>query len=316
MYTIGSKIIAHLQKVDDVTKGRFVYPVSCEIDASNYCQLNCKWCIYKDYLKSNRVHLDFGTYVYFLEQLKLYQCKSITFTGGGEPLLNPKIREMIRVAYNMNFELGLITNGINLGVISEYYDYFKFIRVSLDAISAEMYEEKKGADYFDLVCDNISKVVKESETDVGISMVYEEGGCKLIDSFYDLGKRLNVSYVQAKPVISNDVESLSKEMEGSNEECFITGRYRVTDDLPCKIAGLIGQVAADGKYYYCCVHRGEDDFCVGDLKRNVLIQIIKRRMKFKPDLSKCSTCRYMNYANEYKKVRGSKYRLLRHVNHL
>jgi len=315
MYNLGSKILAHLSKVDTVLKGCVQFPITCEIDPSNYCQNNCKWCIYADYLKKNRVHLDFNLFKSTIFQLRNGGCKSITFTGGGEPLMNPYISTMINFAASCGFQLGLITNGIRLDEIMNQIQHFDFIRVSLDATTPETYKRTKGTDYFDKVCKNIKMATDRNVTDVGISMVYEDDIKDEAQDFYQLGRSLGVKYSQIKPLVDKDVESASivlKEIKGS----FVTSRYLVSDMLPCKIAGIIGQVGADGCYYYCCIHRGKEKYKTGDLREKSLRVILQDRMSFRPDLSDCFSCRYMNYAKEYLKMQDDKYQVLRHINFL
>lgn len=315
MYNLGSKILAHLSKVDNILKGRAQFPITCEIDPSNYCQNNCKWCIYADYLKRNRIHLDFNLFRSTIIQLKEGGCKSITFTGGGEPLMNPYISAMISLAASYGFQLGLITNGVLLNEIVDQLHHFDFIRVSLDATTTETYKRTKGTNHFDTVCKNIEMVAGLSVVDVGISMVYEDDIKEEAQDFYQLGKRLGVKYSQIKPLVDKDVENASVALK-EIKESFVTSRYLVSDTLPCKIAGIIGQVGADGNYYYCCIHRGKPKYKIGNLREKSLQLILQDRMSFDPDLSDCFSCRYMNYAKEYLKVQDEKFQVLRHINFL
>lgn len=316
MYTLGSKIVAHLNEADNVVNDVAQFPISCEIDTSNYCQNDCKWCIYKGYLKNNRVHLDFSLYKHIIRQLKAGGCKSITFTGGGEPTMNPNFLEMVDYAYDHQLKIGLITNGILLNKLYDKLSKFDFIRVSLDAVNAFQYKMIKNTDYFYTVVNNITKACKADLCDIGISMVYENGGKQLAEDFYKLGESLGCTYAQVKPVVDQYVEETSDQIAEA-KGCFVTKRSLVNGSrLPCKLAGLIGQVGADGKYYYCCVHRGKEQFCVGDLNDYFIAILSLSRRDFEPDLNQCSTCRYMNYAEEYQKVSADKYKMLRHIDHL
>lgn len=315
MYTIGSKIIAHLEKVDKALWGDTPELVSCEIDTSNHCQNNCRWCIYKDYLKCNRVHMEQYIFEKVLHSLTLMNCKSITFTGGGEPTMHPRFVDMVKRAYYQGFEIGLITNGIKLHELLPILSMFKFIRVSVDAVNSEDYFKLKRTHVFDIVMDNIKQAVNLHCTDIGISMVYESGMQSKVPQFQQLGENLQVSYTQVKAVVDESVEQTGKEMKNM-EGGMISARYKADSHLPCVIAGLIGQVAATGKVHYCCIHRGDDDYMIGDLNKETLQSIMEKRVKFVPDLSKCITCRYMNYAKEYKKVQNSNFTLLRHINFL
>lgn len=316
MYNLGSKIIGHLQKVDNLVNGIPQFPITCEIDPTNRCQNDCKWCIYANYIKGNRVDLDYNLYLKVLQQLKKGGCKSITFTGGGEPLLHKDIIKMIVIAYQLGFKLGLITNGVSLNKILPILDHFTFIRISLDATNPKDYKKLKGTNFFKRVTDNIKEAVELKNTDIGISMVYEQGMKKEAQLFPALGERLGVKYAQVKPIVDKGIEVTSNEMK-SIKNGFITERYLINKDyLPCKLAGLIGQVAADGCFYYCCIHRGIKKYKIGDLSKNSLKSIIDKRAKFIPDLDDCSSCRYMNYVKEFEKVRNDKFSMLRHIDFL
>jgi len=315
MYTLGSKIIGYLEKTDRLMNGEKVFPVTCEIDTSNYCQNNCNWCIYSDYIKSNRMHLDFDLFCNIVLQLKVFGCKSITFTGGGEPLMNPNIVKMIEHAHSLDFELGLITNGILLDSIAHQIPLFKFIRVSLDATTAETYEKDKGTGFFDVVCGNVRAISSVKSVDVGISMVYNPDNWTEAKAFPEFGKSLGATYSQVKPLVDGNIEKASDEISKIGD-AFVTKRYSVNGFAPCKIAGLIGQVAADGKYYYCCIHRGKPGYEIGDFRKDLLVDLIGKRSDFVPDLDECFSCRYMNYAKEYLKLTDDKFNVLRHINFL
>lgn len=315
MYNHGSKIIAHLSEADNLVSGELEFPITCEIDPSNYCQNNCSWCIYSNYIKSNRMHLDYSLYFDIILQLKEIGCKSITLTGGGEPLMNPEIVNMIKFAHSYGMKIGLITNGILLDTIIPQISSFEFIRVSLDATTSETYEKTKGTKFFNKVCENVKLVSKLGVTDIGISMCYGKDNEHEADSFPALGRELGAAYAQVKPLVDSNVET-SSETILKISDAYVTERYLVDGLLPCKLAGLIGQVGADGGYYFCCIHRGNKKYKLADLRETKITKAVEDRIAFLPDLSDCYSCRYMNYAKEYTKVAGSQYKVLRHIDFL
>jgi len=243
------------------------------------------------------------------------EAKSITLSGGGEPLTNPFAEKMIWAAYDLGLEIGLITNGIFLDRVEGVLDKFQFIRISLDAATPKTYEAIKGNNVFDEVIENVRMCV--GKTDVGLSMVVTEKNKQEVEGFRELAESLGVSYAQIKPAWKiSGIESTMRNI--SDEGLFKVDRYSVELDsnLPCQIAGLIGQVGANGKVYYCCVHRGNPDFIIGDVNEESLEDIWARRNQFKPDLRICGSCRYINYAKVYEKVRDKRFTPLRHRNFL
>jgi MoaA/NifB/PqqE/SkfB family radical SAM enzyme len=297
---MDEKIYYYLDQVDRLMKGEFVGPVTCEIDPSNKCPLRCGFCMFENYLEENRVNLDYTIYESLLCELKELGTKSITFTGGGEPLAHPKIGCMIEDAINMGFEIGLVTNAVLLDKIEDHLDKFMFIRVSLDAYTREMYKDVKGGDFFDKVISNIKMAVSKNKT-VGISYVINEKNNYNLELAQELADELGVAYIQMKPAYING--GTFKDYKLPDGKVVIkTDRYMAEDHIPCSIASLVGVVSATGAVYFCCQFRGNDNFKLGDLHLDPFGKIWERRLEMKPDISKCPQCRYMNYAKAYKEI--------------
>lgn len=311
---LGHKILYFLREVDNLVNDRFQMPVCFEIDASNHCQNNCDFCMFASHIKANRVHFPTKIYYDLLWNFKRMGVKAFTFTGGGEPLMHPKINEMIKAAAQMKMKIGLVTNGISLNKI-DVVDKLEYVRVSLDAACAETYKKTKHTPHFYDILDNIKMLVDKNVTDVGISFVITEENKDEIDAFSDLAKSLGVHYAQVKPEIK-PCDMLAQTKDVDRDKFFVTERYNIENgsDIACKIAGLIGVVNATGEVYYCCVHRGRKQFVIGNLKEDSLLTIFdKNRPKFVPDKKACiGSCRYMNYTKVYEQVKGKQYAIMRH----
>lgn len=313
------KIYLYTNEVLSMINGEYFPPISCEIDLSNKCQLKCSFCMYSSYRKEEGCHLDRALYQSLIHQLKSIGTKSITFTGGGEPLANPHAAEMIDLAFKEGFDIGLITNGVDLYSLPVYLlNSFKFIRVSLDAASREVYKKVKRADFYDLVIDNISKAssISNKKVVVGISYVICEDNEHEVYEAEKLSRELNADYVQFKPAWRNGGIYDGLYM-GENEEqdpgVFVANRWKPTDSLPCVIAGLIGIVGANGKLYYCCQHRGKVQYELGDLTIDSFDEIWRRRKYIDPSIKECPQCRYMSYAKKFREIPGM---LINHRNFL
>ncbi|MCK5604636.1 radical SAM protein, partial [Candidatus Pacearchaeota archaeon] len=167
--SMNNKIYYYIDQVEKLERGEFVPPITCEIDPSNKCNLDCDFCMFKDYRSKSNEVLPWSVYTNVLGDLREIGTKSITFTGGGEPLTNPRFNQMVGAALMLGFEVGLVTNGILLHKV-ENLDEFKFIRVSLDAHNREDYVNLKGIDYFNTVLENISNALKWNKI-IGLSYV-------------------------------------------------------------------------------------------------------------------------------------------------
>lgn len=289
------KIYYYMDRIEIIRNGKYVPPITCEIDSSCACQLSCRFCIDAPYLKTNGKHLDWLIYLNLIVNLALQRVKSITFTGGGEPLMHPRFNDMVDVALAAGLEIGLITNGINLHKVRNL-NRLKFIRVSLDASNARMYKKVKGVAFFDQVISNIRLAIEQNQT-VGISYVVCEENCWDLDKVAALAKELGAAYIQFKPAILNG-SLFTNYVAPDGHQVIKTGRYR-GNGMACTIAHLVGVVGATGDVYYCCQHRGQEDFKLGNLNDEPFSEIWLRRIDMKPNIKNCHYCRYMSYAREY-----------------
>ena len=313
-----NKIVYYLDEIDRIKKGEIVYPVSVEIDPSNRCQCNCSFCLYKEYRKDYNCDLDYIEYSKILPVLRKHGVKSITFTGGGEPLMHPNFNDMLELAIINGFEVGLITNGVFLHNIHDrLIPGLSFIRISLDSASHEVYYNVKGASKFNLVIHNIKEMCKKihdlkCNTTLGISFVVCDKNRQDIDNVRKVIGDY-VSYIQFKPEISNIKEAIDID---PSKKIIVMDRFNPDSNLPCNIAGLIGIIGADGNWYYCCQGRGIDSFVCGSIYNDSFEQIMENRMNMIVDISKCQPCRYMNYAKAYEDIISNNISFLTHKNFL
>ncbi len=266
-----------------------IKPINCEIDLSNYCQLECDFCQFAAYRKENEVELSFDLFDNLINDLVYMGAQSVTFTGGGEPLLYSRFDDAVELVKKSGLDLGLITNGVLLHRYNYLVPEFTFIRVSLDASTKQTYEKVKGRDYFIRVIDNVAYCVDKGPT-VGLSFVVCNGNKDEVQTTKILGQELGVDYVQIKPVAGTYLQ----EMDESGV-IIKTQRFPVDSPLPCHIAGLVGIVGANGDVFYCCQKRGLEEGLLGNLAEDSFRIIWSRRHWVNPARMECETCRYMNY---------------------
>jgi len=311
---MDKKVNYYLREIDQLQNNEFVFPVTVEIDPSNNCMLNCSFCMFASYLKKDKCYLKWETYVNLLDELRDGGTRSITFTGGGSPLMHKKFNAMVDLALSGGFEVGLVTNGVMLDKV-ENPEKLTFIRVSLDASNPEMYKKIKGKNKFKRVVENVSMAIKKGAT-VGLSYVVCKDNKDGINSASKLAEYIDAAYIQFKPAWLNGKKFFDYKLPDGNK-VIKTPRYKAYDDLPCKIASLIGIVGANGHVYYCCQYRGNDYFDLGSLEDSSFGELMRRkRPEIKPDISKCPQCRYMNYARAYKQILKSGTLFFKHKNFL
>lgn len=110
--TVPIKMLLNENLMESIFSERKIIPVHASLLLTNKCNANCKFCSYAERDKS--IELEFNRVKSILDELHSLGCQAITLTGGGSPLMYPKISEVIKYAFDLNIDIGLVTNGIAL----------------------------------------------------------------------------------------------------------------------------------------------------------------------------------------------------------
>jgi MoaA/NifB/PqqE/SkfB family radical SAM enzyme len=144
------KLLRHAPTIERMLQGEIVYPISIEIDLSNVCPHDCPFCSFgtstsQGYRQQNWVTFPPARMLRLLDEMAECGVRSLTFTGGGEPLVHRQAAAIFEKA-SEHFEWGLVTNGLLLkdAVATVIAGHAKFVRVSLDAGTPETHHLTHG----------------------------------------------------------------------------------------------------------------------------------------------------------------------------
>lgn len=304
------------------------YPIHVALDPVNICNHNCPKCYFrKDSTADLKIErdtrgytLDFEVIKKLFDEIKGYT-KAITLVGGGDPIVHPKIKEIVDYGNACGFEMGVVTNG----GIDKGLENCEWIRVSMDATTSEVYEYTHGVKTFDVTLENIKKLVKTNKF-VGVSfLIYPENKHQTYDAAV-LAKSLGVKYVQFKPVYTDECGNEHKEYfdevvsEIKRAKLLETEDFKVLDfwdrvnDLTyrpkeystCGVQDFVTQIGADGEVYICCIYKYNKNYSFGNINEKSFSEIWNgaiREKKSKIDVKKCPPCFYnkQNEIIEYKR---------------
>ena len=88
---------------NEIIKDGKIIPIHVQLIPTNKCNLNCKFCSCGDRRKDLELTLEECKKV--IDIVSKRGTKSITITGGGEPLLHPDINKIIRYAGKKGIEV-------------------------------------------------------------------------------------------------------------------------------------------------------------------------------------------------------------------
>lgn len=322
-----SKLLWHVDRLYQFKETGTTKPLIFEIDPSNKCNQDCPWCSFSKLRSESKEMMCRERMIELVYELKDLGVKAINWTGGGEPLMNQALPDVIFHAHNAGLDQGIFTNGLLMNPkCGEFIaQRLSWIRVSVDGYDEASYAKSHGTSgkAFGVVLKNIEHVVKTTrKATIGMGFIINEYNHDGVEKVVNLAKGLGVSYIQLKPVayrpyqkqISKEMVSkfyeTAKEMEKHSTEDFnvMVTHYRFQDMMSpennygrtykkCLSHHFQGAIGADSKVYLCDHHKGEKDYELGDLNKNTLKEIWNSPQRWKviqfldsTDLSQCQAC--------------------------
>lgn len=292
------KIVHHPEHLSKLKSNIQTVPLQVQIVPSNSCNQKCSFCAYrmKGY-PSNEIFEEKD----FLSYEKIVGClndfvdmgvKAVHITGGGEPLVHPKIYNIFYDVLIKNLDLALVTNGLNLSSkICELLSDSCWVRISMDSATKSIYSfiRNVSQNCFDKVIENIKLLVKHKKKNIiGIGFVVEKENYKEIYNATKFFKELGVDNIRISAAFTNIGYSYfdsfikeASELAKKAQEDFSDNSYTVFNlfsdrvkDLfggtqnynYCPIKELLAYIAADYNVYTCCTLAYNKKGLIGSIK--------------------------------------------------
>ena len=178
-----------------------------QIESSLSCGLSCVMCPWSN-LRATAGVMAWPTFEKIAAHFQL--AEAVDLTGGGEPLQNRAIPEMVKVAKQAGCEVGFSTNGVQLSLelaetlVKAGLDWISF---SVDAADAETYNRIRQGANFNTVIENIRALGQikrrlSSPTPrmlmVFVMMLGEHENYRQLPDFIRLASGLGIEHVIAK----------------------------------------------------------------------------------------------------------------------
>lgn len=122
----GLKLWHHQEAMEALRNGKGM-PISCWVAPTDVCNAKCSFCSVGERIGDV---LKFSQITEFLDQLIPLGLKSVTFSGGGNPLIykcketGKGLEDCIRYAHGKGLDVALITNGMPM--VEWYFDGVKY----------------------------------------------------------------------------------------------------------------------------------------------------------------------------------------------
>lgn len=327
-----------MDRVQGLLEGKTIFPVTVELDASNACNQDCIWCTFDHYRNVQNHLMPEDLMLRIVHELADCGVKSILWTGGGEPLMNPATMNAMEETIRLGMKNGLYTNGTLLDEkkVDRVIDTCSFVRFSMDAATAKTHHalhQTKKPEEFELILANILRLVERRNAQgleyptVGYSFLVHSENVHEILPAAQLTKKMGLDYFQLKPVVNYDGPQLPPDSlkladqeiskaEELNDDGFdvISLDYKFSDisdhhkrygrDYPTCIGhAFLGTIASNGDVFVCCHKRGMPRFKYGNLKEQSFKEIwASAQRKLAIDRIDVSRCHPLCKAHEFNKL--------------
>ena len=327
-------------------KGKLPPPIELSLDPAHLCNFVCGHCNAQRYLVTNLKEVPADKKIMTKEHLHNlidfvsdWGVKGICVGGGGEPLMNKNAWDLPSYIHKKGMESGIPTNGslINEQIANEMM-YARWVGVSLDAGTREVYKKVHGVDCFDKVIKNLELLVKTKEktgskVDLACKYLIRPDNWEDIETACKLSKKIGVQDFHVRPAdlerkdvksaieinynidAINDIFESCHHIEDENFKVYTivhkyNPKFRVEHTFNnCVSSSLMLQACSDGNAYVCADHRLENRFKLGSHypdPKNILNfwgsdEHRKLLKSIKVD-SECGRCTYGKYAEQIERL--------------
>lgn len=329
------KLMYHVSRVQEWLDKGDTFPIYIEISPIGKCNHRCVFCSF-DYLGYENPILDKGVLIERIREMKSLGLRAIMYAGEGEPLLHPRINEIVRFANSIGIDVSITTNGVLLHkFIEESLKYLTWIRISLDAGSKDTYAKIhncKPEDY-SLVISNLEEMVEQKKANnlgctIGTQLILLRTNYQEVVSLASVLRDIGVDYFSVKPYSQHpssaskvDSDFTYEELENLNKALRIVETQEFKVVFRSSALGRVGKekeyeqclglpffayIDSKGDVNTCSTFLGDADFCYGNIYESTFDDIwrgSKRKrvleMAYNMDVSICrENCR-LDPINEY-----------------
>lgn len=248
------------------------YPLNLDIEASSACNLHCPMCprsltLNDGNKKVNRLtaHFDFDLYKRIIDEAADLGVFAVKLYWLGEPLMNPRIVDMVRYAKDRNIEdVILLTNAVLLdenmsrNLINAGVDKLFF---SFDSPFKETYEKIRIGACYEKVLANIKRFneIRDEMNSLNpttrVQMVVLPGNEDTLEAFANL--------------FGNIVDVVAYEDLFDHEKDYSQLRQRSDIDFSCASLWQRMLINSDGMISICCMdHNANCD--IGNIKETTI----------------------------------------------
>lgn len=282
----GDKLLAHMDVLGDLQLNKQITPVNIQLAPIEMCSSDCPFCSVAG--RPMKSVIPFDKIVKCLQDFRALGAKSIELTGGGEPLLyrdkaaGKTINDVIDVAFDLGYEIGIITNTNNVAGLLKEDRFHKISWLRISCIKLDEGKEPEDYNFGNFPQDRLafSYIIYDGQTDEGGAYVADElsrtgrvYGGTTVDTIHRLAKLVslhpNVKFVRlaGNCLIKGNNDVVQRKYKPIVDEIDKHGKFFLKEiydndspfDSGCYVGGIRPYIApnphgGDYQVYICTSH--------------------------------------------------------------
>lgn len=144
------------------------------VENISICNFKCNFCPYPSTFIRQKETMSESLYEFVMNKTK-EECPQITktcFSGMGEPFLDKKIYDKIKIAKSLGFRTKIISNGSRIDVDKVYDSGLDELRISLHGMKKDVFKRLTGGD-LDVVLNNLDALIDKG-VNISLNSVHAE----------------------------------------------------------------------------------------------------------------------------------------------
>lgn len=314
----------HIERIAELRAGGDIVPTHVQIIISDLCNQDCHFCAYRmsggfstelfaeDGNKNPKRFIPTAKVKEILDDCARLGVGAIEFTGGGEPTVHPDCFEIIEYAQSLGLQTGLVTNAVRLKDVLAIRN-LTWLRVSLDAGTADTYQRIRASSAWDRVLKNIEWAAKMRGPLFGVGFVVTHENYRELFECARLMKSLGVPYIRVSAMFSNDgadyyegkyggIYAQRERAKGLADETFKVidffddrvGDLRTAkpDYSFCGEQQFVLYIGGDQRVYTCCTNAYTTHGLIGDLRKQRFADWLATHRRYDFDARGCHHCQF------------------------
>lgn len=307
----SSKMLWHLDKINDWQNGKRISPIHIDVGLSKGCNIRCEYCYGATqgnlFTRQKEVTFPREPLLRYMQDAGDIGVRSMALIGEAEPTLNPHLYEAIEVGKKAGVDISLGTNGLlfDTGKLGESaLEHLTWIRFNISAASEEAYLKIHASKDFNIFKEKVrfcaeTKRRKNLDVTIGLQMVLTHNNADQVVPLAKLGGELGADYLvvkQCSDTRDGDIgvfdklgeyknfNELLKEAESHSRDDYnvIIKWNKITNEgkrgyNSCLGVPFLVYSSGDGKLFPCGMffdHKSEE-FLMGDFIKQSFKEIIE-----------------------------------------